>query len=121
VCTQSGESAMGLSHYPDRQSALEFSVTMPLMTAFRDDPPTVVTGTLRGVDSATQGHERECHVKVTMRYYMADQSPAAFRSDRVRADIVDSDQFPDGDYEVEFLDGQKEQFRRTDGRYWGRV
>jgi hypothetical protein len=94
---------------------------MRRMTAFRDDPPIVVTGTLRGVDAATQDHERECRIKVIMRHYHADGPLAPLRSDRVRADVVDRDNFPDGDYEVEFLDGKKEKFRRTDGRYWGRA
>jgi hypothetical protein len=93
---------------------LEFSVTMPLMTR---DEVTIVTATLRGVDAATKGHERNCRVKVTMRYETADQSPAPVHSNRVGAEIVDSDHFPDGDYEVEFADGSKENFKRKGGRY----
>jgi hypothetical protein len=42
-------------------AALEFSVTMPRMTAFRDEAA-IVTGTLRGVDAATQGHERSAQL-----------------------------------------------------------
>ena len=91
---------------------------MPLMTR---DEVTIVTATLRGVDTATQGHERNCRVKVTMRYETADQSPTPVHSHRVGAEIVDSDHFPDGDYEVEFVDGSKENFRRKSGRYGGRV
>jgi hypothetical protein len=93
---------------------------MPRMTASRDEV-TIVTTTLRGVDAATQGHERKCRVKVTTRYKTADQSPVPVHANRIGAEIVDTDNFPDGDYEVEFLDGQKEKFRRTDGRYWGRA
>ena len=90
------------------------------MSAYRDDPPKVETAKLRGVDATTQGHERECRAQVIVRHHLVNESTAPALSSRIRAEIVDTDNFPNGDYELEFDDGSKENVRRReDGRYYG--
>jgi hypothetical protein len=71
--------------------------------------PVVFQGTLRG-----QGHERPCRVtatKVTM--------PGETVSEYADMDIADSDNFPDGSYEVT-VKGRTFPLTRKDGFYLAR-
>ena len=72
-------------------------------------------GTLRG-----EGRERECRIRATKTSMHVDEVAAPVVSGYSRIDIVDSDDFPIGNYEVTF-DGQTEKLtKRKDGRYYGR-
>jgi hypothetical protein len=104
-----------------RSAALEFSVTMPRMTPYCDDPPADMTGKLRGVDATTTGYERDCTGRAVRRNTYDDRQ-VLVHSQCVHFELLDHrDDFPVGDYEVTF-DRQTEKLtKRTDGHYWGRV
>jgi hypothetical protein len=73
-------------------------------------------GTLRG-----EGRERECRIRATRTSRYADEAAHPVVSGYSRIEIVDSDDFPVGDYEVTTFDGQTEKLtRRADGKYYGR-
>jgi len=56
-----------------------------------------------------------------MRHHYVDEQAAPTHSDPLSTKIVDTDNFPEGEYEAEFVDGHKEKLRRKkDGRYVAR-
>jgi hypothetical protein len=73
----------------------------------------ILPGTLRSEDSQRQ---RACKVKVQTQEHYVDELPEPTQITYSRLSIYDSDDWPDGDYEVEF-NGQKE-FLTKQGRHY---
>jgi hypothetical protein len=71
-------------------------------------------GTLRG-----EGHQRTCSVRATRSSMYEDESTVPVAIAYSRCDIVDGDDFPEGDYELEF-DGHKVLLRKKGGHYLAR-
>jgi hypothetical protein len=90
------------------------------MMSTHTEPSVILVGKLRGLDANTQGHERDCRIRVTRKTTDADEQPAV-HSDYIHFEIIDyKDDLPVGNYEVTF-DGQTEKLRKTkEGRYFGR-
>ena len=71
----------------------------------------LLEGTLRG-----EGRQRTCRVKAIRSSEFPDEAVAPTAITYCRCDIDDSDDFPDGDYELEF-DGRKLLLRKSGGQY----
>ena len=71
-------------------------------------------GTLRG-----EGRQRTCSVQATRSSMYEDESTQPVAIAYSRCDIVDGDDFPEGDYELEF-DGHKVLFTKKGGVYLAR-
>lgn len=67
--------------------------------------------TLRG-----EGRQRKCRVKAIRSRDFPDESAAPVSVAYCRCEIQDSDEFPDGDYELEF-DGHKINLHKELGNY----
>jgi hypothetical protein len=74
-----------------------------------------LNGVLRG-----EGRERTCRVRATRNSEFPDESVIAASIAYCRCCVEDVDDFPDGDYELEF-DGHKVSLSRKDGQYLARV
>jgi hypothetical protein len=72
-------------------------------------------GTLRG-----EGRQRACRVKATRNSEFPDESPTPTSIAYCRCEIDDSDDFPDGAYELEF-DGHKLMLSKQGGQYLTRL
>jgi hypothetical protein len=70
-------------------------------------------GTLRG-----EGHQRKCSVRAT-RSSTYEESTIPLAIEYSRCDIVDGDDFPEGDYELEF-DGHRVLLSKKGGHYLAR-
>ena len=68
-------------------------------------------GTLRG-----EGRQRTCSVQATRSSIYEDESTQPVATAYSRCHIVDGDDFPEGDYELEF-DGKKVLLTKKGGRY----
>lgn len=68
-------------------------------------------GVLRG-----EGHERKCRVKAWRHAMFEDEATTPICLSYSRCEIEDADEFPDGDYVLEF-EGHKVQLIRKAGRY----
>ena len=68
-------------------------------------------GILRG-----EGRQRTCSVQATRSTMYEDESTQPVAIAYSRCDIVDGDDFPEGDYELEF-DGKKILLAKKGGRY----
>ncbi|MBV9340240.1 MAG: hypothetical protein JO159_05035 [Acidobacteria bacterium] len=68
-------------------------------------------GVLRG-----EARQRLCRVKATRTINYPDECPDPLSVSYSRCDIVDSDDFPDGHYELEF-DGHKLRLTKEGGQY----
>ena len=75
----------------------------------------LLNGILRG-----EGRQRTCRVRATRNSEFPDESVIAASFAYCRCCVEDSDDFPDGDYELEF-DGHKVLLSRKDGQYLARV
>ncbi len=71
-------------------------------------------GTLRG-----EGRQRTCSVRATRNRVYEDESTVPVKVAYSRCDIVDGDDFPEGDYELEF-DGHKILLTKKGGHYLAR-
>jgi len=80
------------------------------MTVTRETIP------LEGVISG-QGLERACHLRAVRRKIYADESMKPLCVSYSRCDIEDTDDFPDGEYELSFGAFRIRVIRRT-GRYF---
>lgn len=72
-------------------------------------------GTLRG-----EGRHRTCRVRATRNSEFPDESALPTSFAYCRCDVDDSDDFPDGDYELEF-DGRKLMLSKKLGQYLARL
>ncbi len=72
-------------------------------------------GTLRG-----EGRQRACRVKATRNSEFPDESGVPVSVAYCRCEIDDSDDFPDGDYELEF-DGHTLMLSKQGGQYLTRL
>jgi hypothetical protein len=63
-----------------------------------------------------EGHERKCRVKAVRHTTYAGECAAPTCLSYSRCEIEDADEFPDGDYEVEF-DGHRVLFIKRAGQY----
>jgi len=68
-------------------------------------------GVLRG-----EGHERKCRIKAWRHAMFEDEANTPIRLTYSRCEIEDADEFPDGDYVLEF-DGHKVLLIRKAGQY----
>jgi len=71
-------------------------------------------GTLRG-----EGHQRTCSVQATRNSTYVDESTVPVAVAYCRCDIVDGDDFPEGNYELEF-DGHTALFTQKGEHYLAR-
>jgi hypothetical protein len=76
----------------------------------------IITG--NGVLSG-QGRKRTCKFRVTRTSLMVDDLSTPIDVAYSSLSIIDSDDFPDGDYELDFL-GMKELLTRKGGHYLAR-
>ena len=76
----------------------------------------IVAGTLRSEDGQRQ---RACKVKVQTQERYVDELPEPTQITYSRPSIYHFDDWPDGDYEVEFS-GQNELITKSRGRYGAR-
>ena len=83
------------------------------MTVTKENVP--LEGTLRG-----EGHERTCRLKALRHTVYADECSQPTCFSYSRCVIQDSDNFPDGEYELEF-EGRKIPLSRRSGRYTPRL
>jgi len=72
-------------------------------------------GTLRG-----EGRQRTCSVRAMRCSVYEDESTVPVAITYSRCDIVDADDFPDGNYELEF-DGHKVLFTKKGEHYLARL
>jgi hypothetical protein len=72
----------------------------------------------RGILSG-QGHSRECRVRVTKTPIRVHEMSGLLRFTYSGLRIVDSDDFPDGDYELKY-EGGTEVLIRKNGQYVAR-
>ena len=75
----------------------------------------ILHGILRSADGQ---RERHCKVKVD-RYHFVNERGEPTKVTYSKLSIYDSDNWPDGDYEVEF-NGQKESLRKQGRHYLAR-
>ena len=71
----------------------------------------LLNGILRG-----EGRQRTCRVRATRNSEFPDESVIAASFAYCRCCVEDSDDFPDGDYELEF-DGHKVMLSKKNGQY----
>jgi hypothetical protein len=71
-------------------------------------------GILRG-----EGRQRECRIRATKVTMQVDELMSSAAVAYADPSIVDSDDFPDGNYELTF-DGQKELLTKKSGHYLAR-
>lgn len=71
----------------------------------------LLDGTLRG-----EGRQRTCRVRATRSSEFPDESAVPVSVAYCRCEINDPDDFPDGDYELEF-DGHKIALSKKAGQY----
>jgi hypothetical protein len=69
-------------------------------------------GVLKG-----EGHERKCGVKVVRHTTYEDECATPTCFSYSKCEIEDTDDFPDGDYEVEF-DAHRVTVTKKEGRYF---
>jgi hypothetical protein len=75
----------------------------------------LLNGTLRG-----EGRQRTCRVRATRNSEFSDESAVPTSFAYCRCDVDDPDDFPDGDYELEF-DGRKLTLSKKQGQYLARL
>lgn len=83
------------------------------MTVTKENVP--LHGTLRG-----EGHERTCRLKALRHSTYADECSQPTCFSYSRCVIQDSDNFPDGEYELEF-EGRKILLSKRFGQYTPRL
>lgn len=71
----------------------------------------LVEGVLRG-----EGHQRKCRLKAVRHVTYADESPTPTCSSYSKCEIEDADDFPDGNYELEF-EGHRVSVAKRAGHY----
>ena len=81
----------------------------------RTETGVILPGILRSADGQ---HQRHCKVQVDKHTHFAHELSEPTRFTYSRPSIHDSDDWPDGDYEVEFS-GQKELLRKQGRHYLG--
>ena len=72
------------------------------------------TGTLRSEDGR---HQRNCKVEFTMRELRVDEQASPVRDDLVWFDVADTDNFPVGDYILNFQGKDYRRRRDNFGHY----